>query len=51
MVVRIRTSHIVSLKREPNIYKIHLPLFFSIAITNKGFRFCFFLVVKEGLEE
>ena len=39
------------LERGLNIYKIHLPLFFSIAITNKGFRFCFFLLVKEGLEE
>ena len=30
MVVSIRTSHRVSMKRGLNIYKIHLPFFFSI---------------------
>jgi hypothetical protein len=40
------------MERGPNIYKIHLLLFFSITITNtKGFIFRFFLAVKEWLEK
>jgi len=41
MVVRIRTSHRVSLKRGLNIYKIHLPLIFSIILFNTISSLCF----------